>query len=147
MFRNRARPLAAGALAVSLLAAPSACAEEILDSPRQTSDSARRWKKRWIASWLAVAAVNGLDVQSSRGRVETNPLLRDGTGHFAPGKAALLKLAVGGGFLGTQLLLMRSHPEKNHYKPFTIANTAVAGALASVVAHNDSLPPLRRADR
>ncbi len=140
MFRNHARRLAALTIAALLLAPAFARAEAPFDSPQQASDNTRKWKKRWIASWIAVVAVNALDVQSSRGHFESNPLVRDSSGRFAPGKAATLKLAIGGAFFGTQLLWMRTHPEKRNYKPFTIANTVAAGALAGVAAHNYSLP-------
>ena len=134
------RHLTAAALAGSLLVVPAVRAGQPLDSTPQTAESSGKWKKRWIASWIAVIAVNALDIHSSRGHIEANPLLRDRTGHFAPGKAMLFKLAVGGGFFGAQLFVTRSHPERNHYKPFTLANTVAAGALAGVVGRNYSLP-------
>jgi hypothetical protein len=98
------------------------------------------WKKRWIASWVVLAAVNVLDVHSSMGRGEANPLFRNSEGRFAPGKAILIKSAIAGGFFSYQLWRVRSHPEKNSYVPFTIMNGIGAGALGTVAAHNYSLP-------
>ena len=43
----------------------------------------RKWKKTWIASWIAFAAVNMLDTHSSVGRPELNPLLLARTGSSA----------------------------------------------------------------
>lgn len=113
-----------------------------------TAESAARtrkaWKKRWIFSWLAVAAVHALDIHSSQGYRETNPLLRNRSGQFATGKALLLKSAISGGFFASQLLVMRRRPEGNYYKPFTIANTVGAAGLGAVAAHNYSLPPPKK---
>ncbi len=100
-----------------------------------------RWQKRWIASWLAIAAVNAFDISSSRGHQEANPLFRGADGRFAPGKAALIKTAIGGGFFATQFWLARRHPERDCYKPFAVANSVVAGGLAGVAVHNYRLPP------
>ena len=106
----------------------------------EASPERAAWKKRWIASWVVLAAVNVLDVHSSTGHGEANPLLRDGQGRFAPGKAILIKSALAGGFFSYQLWRVRAHPEKNSYAPFTIMNGIGAGALGAVAAHNYSLP-------
>ena len=107
-----------------------------------SSEAARgRWKRRWIGSWIALAAVNAVDVSSSVGRTEANPLYRNSTGRFDVGKAILIKSAIGAAIFTTQWLTSRSQIKKNLYKPFTIVNTAGAGALAGAAAHNYSLPP------
>lgn len=107
-----------------------------------SSEAARgKWKRRWIASWIALAAVNALDVSSSVGHAEANPLYRNSSGRFDVGKAILIKSAIGGAIFTTQWLASRSQTRKNLYKPFTIVNTVGAGALAGVAAHNYSLPP------
>jgi hypothetical protein len=94
---------------------------------------------------VALAALNLLDVHSSLGRGEANPLFRNSSGHFATGKAVAIKSAITGGFFASQLLLVRTHPEKNYYQSFTLANTAAVAGLGGVVAHNYRLPaPLRR---
>ena len=130
-----------------ILGTGTARAADPVISPAASCNTSHKWKKRWIASWLALAALNTLDVHSSRGRVEANPLLRNRSGHFAAGKAAMFKLAIGGGFLGTQLLVMRASPERDYYKPFTLANTVALGGLAGVAAHNYSLPPPQQQPR
>jgi hypothetical protein len=121
----------------------AAAPEPVLGPGRSTVDASPEratWKKRWIASWVALAAVNVLDVHSSMGHGEANPLFRDNQGRFAPGKTILIKSAIAGGFFSYQLWRVRAHPEKNSYVPFTIMNGIAAGALGGVAAHNYSLP-------
>ncbi len=96
----------------------------------------KRWKKAWIASWIAFAAVNLLDAHSSMGRRELNPLLRNADGTFSGGKAAVIKAAVGGGFFAFQWWTQRRNPEANHYKAFTIANSAAAASFGVVAIRN-----------
>lgn len=104
-------------------------------------------KKRWIASWVALAAVSALDVHSSRGHLEANPLFRDHAGRFAPRRAIAIKSALAGGFFAVQLWKVRSRPEKDYYRPFALANGIAAGGLGAVAAHNYSLPAPRRGPR
>ncbi len=101
----------------------------------------RKWKKAWIATWIAFAAVNVLDAHSSVGRPELNPLLRGSDGRFSPGKAALIKAAIGGGFFGLQWWMARSNPAANYYKSFTIATGAASGGLGAIAARNYRLGP------
>ncbi len=96
----------------------------------------RKWKKTWIASWIAFAAVNMLDTHSSVGRPELNPLLRGKDGKFSVGKAALIKAAIGGGFFGLQYWMTKTNPDKNYYKAFSIATGAAAGGLGAVAVRN-----------
>ena len=107
---------------------------------RPTQDSRerqkKRWKKAWIASWIAFAAVNLLDAHSSMGRRELNPLLRNADGTFSGRKAAMIKAAVGGGFFAFQWWTQRRNPRANHYKAFTIANSAAAAGLGAVAMRN-----------
>ena len=74
------------------------------ESPRATDypRKQKRWKKAWIASWIAFAAVNLLDAHSSAGKRELNPLLSNSEGRFSARKAAMIKSAVGGGFFAVQ---------------------------------------------
>jgi hypothetical protein len=129
-----------------ILLAPAAqiCrAADVYIDAGQAQPAPHHWRKRWVASWLAVIAVNALDLHSSRGHGEANPLLRNSSGRFSVGKASLFKLAIGGGFFASQALVMRASRKKDYYRPFTIANTVAAGGLAGVVVHNYSLPAPR----
>lgn len=142
-FRTVFRRILTTAVVLSVLSAPGlqvARAAETYLAAGEAPAAPRKWKKRWVASWLAVVAVNALDIHSSRGHGEANPLLRDRSGRFSVGKASLFKLAIGGGFFASQALVMRASPGKDYYRPFTIANTVAAGGLAGVVVHNYSLP-------
>jgi hypothetical protein len=104
----------------------------------------RPWKKRWLLSCAALVAVNVLDVHSSRGLGEANPLFRDASGRFATRKAVLIKGALTGGFIALQYGVMRTDSNKNYFKPFTVANTVAAGGLGAVVIRNYSLPAPQR---
>jgi len=111
----------------------------LLAGPALQAAPPPRSKKRWIAAWVALAAVNALDVHSSAGRREANPLLRDRHGRFHPGKAVLLKSALTGGFFFAQVWTLRARPGRDYYPPFTLANTVAAAGLAGVAARNYSL--------
>jgi|GEM_PF-2207197 len=101
--------------------------------------SKRRWKKAWIGSWLAFAAVNLVDAHSSQGHGEANPFLRGSDGGFANGRATAVKGALGAGFFLWQRHLIKKNPGHNYYKTFTFANTAATGAMGAVAAHNYTL--------
>ena len=110
------------------------------ESPVDSYDrSRRRWKKAWIASWVAFAAVNLIDSHSSQGHGEANPFLRGSDGSFSNGKAVAIKGALGAGFFLWQQRTIRKHPERNYYKTFTFATAATAGAMGAVAAHNYTL--------
>jgi len=99
----------------------------------------RRWKKAWIGSFAAFAVVNVFDAHSSAGRRELNPLLRGSDGRISMSRAISLKAAIGGGMMALQWAAAKKHKDKNYYKVFTVANSAVSGGLAVVAAHNYSL--------
>ncbi len=111
-----------------------------------TKVSKRRWKKAWIASWVAFAAVNLLDAHSSAGRRELNPLLRNSDGTFSARKAALIKSALGGGFFAVQWWIARKNPHTNHYKAFTMATGAAAAGLGVVAARNYGVSKIAQQD-
>lgn len=110
--------------------------------PAEEKKSAKRWKKAWIVSWLAFAAVNAVDAHSSQGRLELNPLLRNSQGTFSTRKAVLIKGGIGGAFLGMQWWLARKSPSGKAYKAFTIANTAMTAGLAAAAARNYGVAPV-----
>ena len=101
--------------------------------------SRRRWKKAWIGSWVAFAAVNVIDAHSSTGHGEANPFLRGSDGRFSSGRAFAVKGGLGAGFFLWQQHMIRKNPERNYYKSFTFANTAVVGGMGAVAAHNYTL--------
>jgi hypothetical protein len=99
----------------------------------------RRWRRTWVASWAAFAAVNLIDIHSSAGKGELNPLLRTADGRFSTRKAGLFKAGLGGGFLAFQGWMIKKNPDRNLYKPFTFANIGATGAMGAVAAHNYNL--------
>ncbi len=105
----------------------------------------RRSKKGWIASIAALAAVNVLDIYSSRGRLEANPLLRGASGRFDTRRALMVKGGATGGFVLFQVALVRRRPGRNYYPLLTLANTVSAGALGAVAVRNYASVP--RPDR
>jgi len=109
-------------------------------SPNANQWAARkRWRRNWIASWAAFAAVNIIDIHSSAGKGELNPLLRTSDGRFSTRKAGLFKAGLGGGFMAFQGWMIKKNPSKNLYKPFTFANFGATGAMGAVAARNYSL--------
>ncbi len=98
--------------------------------------SRKRWRRGWIASWAAFAVVNVLDTHSSAGKGELNPLLRAPDGRFSTQRAGIFKAGLGGGLMAFQGWMIKTHPERNMYKPFTVANFGVTGAMGAVAARN-----------
>lgn len=115
-------------------------APPLTKSAQSETASKREWKKAWIASWIAFAAVSALDAHSSQGRREANPLLRNSDGRFSNGKASILKGAIGGGFFAFQWWTAKKHPEANYYRAFTIANTGATAGLGAITIRNYGLP-------
>ena len=112
----------------------------------RTKASKRRWKKAWVASWIAFAAVNLLDAHSSAGRRELNPLLRNSDGTFSARKAAFIKSGLGGGFFAVQWWIARKSPHTNHYKAFTMATGAAAAGLGVVAVRNYGVSKVAQQD-
>jgi hypothetical protein len=98
-----------------------------------TDAGARRW---WIGSTLALAGAEALDVASSRGAPESNPLLRGAGGQFDTARGIALKGIFTGGALLFEALAMRRHHTAGSFKMFAIANTVGAAGLTAVAVHN-----------
>lgn len=96
----------------------------------------KKWRKIWIGSMVAFAAVNIIDAHSSRGKNELNPLLRGSDGTFSATKALAVKSSLGAGFFAWQMWNAKRHPEKNLYKAYSITNGVATGTLAAVAANN-----------
>jgi|SRR5689334_6446040 hypothetical protein len=69
----------------------------------------RRAYRQWKVSLAPVVASQGLDVASSYGMRELNPLLAGSDGRFGP-RAAGIKLGATAGLLGVEYLLVRKFP-------------------------------------
>ena len=83
--------------------------------------------------WSAVAMItsNGLDIASSVGRHETNPVL--GTGEFG-WRAIGIKSGVVIGSLLLQKLLVHKHPQIT--RPVAFSNFAVSSAVTGIAVSN-----------
>lgn len=111
----------------------------MLVSPSLAEDLAERSysggkaRKIWKISAAVLGAVTIADMQSSIGRPELNPLLRNAEGRFTTRGVSLKAAMVGGALLG-QHLLLRKHPEASGWAAG--ANLAAAAATGAAVARN-----------
>jgi hypothetical protein len=93
-------------------------------------------RRRWIGATLLLVSAEVLDVASSRGAQEANPLLRGAGGQFNTTKAIALKGVFTGGALLFETLALRHHHAAEQFKMFAIANATGAVGLAAVAVHN-----------
>jgi hypothetical protein len=82
---------------------------------------------------VALVAATSLDMSSSWGRNEANPILRSGNGQFGA-KGATIKLAIAGAMIAPQFFVMKRVPGLQ--KAFTIANFVQAGLYTGVAVRN-----------
>lgn len=97
---------------------------------RESRPRSRRW---WVASVAALLGAHAVDVASSYGRQETNPLLRSGSGRF-DARSMGIKMGIVGGVLAVQCLALRKAPEA--HRTLAITNFVGAGAMAAIAARN-----------
>ena len=96
-------------------------------------------KTMWKASLASLAVANVMDVHSSWGKHELNPVLAGPNAQFG-GKGALIKLGLQGSLMGLEYLITRGHPSKKVYRVLSVVNFGAAGATAAVAAHNYTIP-------
>ncbi len=94
------------------------------------------WKKRWLMSSVALAGAETLDVVSSNGAQEANPLLRGAGGQFSLTKGIALKAGAVGALMLFEAFTLRRPGGSENYKAFTIVNGAAAAGFGAVAAHN-----------
>jgi len=84
----------------------------------------------WKLSLLPVVASQAVDVSSSYGMRESNPLLAGADGRFGT-QAAVVKLGLTGALIGMEYLLIRKHPgaAKILWK-VNLGSAAVTGVVA-----------------
>jgi hypothetical protein len=102
--------------------------------PCQAVEAQKKSRRLWWASVAMVVAAGALDVASSRGGAEANPLLRGSNGTFNTGRAVLLKSLVTGGMVATEALVMRHSPGSGHSA--AIVNFATSGTIGALAVHN-----------
>ena len=87
----------------------------------------------WKASLATLAAAHSLDIASSLGKREGNPLLNQASSRFSWQGAVAVAGAVGA-VVVVEWLVVRRHPEVA--RKFAIVNFINAGAVAGIAAHN-----------
>jgi hypothetical protein len=98
-----------------------------------------RSKKFWAVSTAALVAASALDVRSSLGGYEINPLLRNAQGQFSTPRSIALKSGAIGGMLLAQLILTRKMPDSALYRPLGILNFSAAGVVSATALRNSRL--------
>jgi hypothetical protein len=128
------RLVAIGAL-MALSCAPFCNGQE-----RLTSDDRERpaGRKLWWISIAAVAAATLLDVESSVGKYEQNPVFRSGDGTFNARRALAIKAGALGAATAAQYLIFRH--ERRMPTAITVANFGAAGALGGIAVRNWGVP-------
>lgn len=101
-------------------------------------EKARPGKKLWIASVLALTAASFLDVRSSVGHYELNPLLSDSQGQFNTARAAAYKSAAIGGLIVTEAIWLRKHKATSDLS--ALVNFGGASAMATAAVANRRTP-------
>jgi len=91
-------------------------------------------KRLWLASVAALVAANTLDLISSRGGMEANPLLQNGNGSLNMERGVALKAAISGGILVSELLFARR--TAGGMRSFSISNFGTAAALTGLAVRN-----------
>jgi hypothetical protein len=95
-------------------------------------------KALWQASLATLAVANAMDIHSSWGKYELNPLL-SGTNQKFGRDGALLKMAFQGGLMGAEYLITRGHSSGRLYRTLSFINFGAAGVIGSTAAHNYSI--------
>jgi hypothetical protein len=104
--------------------------------PRST---VRPGERLWRASVAALAVTNVMDVQSSWGKRELNPLLANGQGRFGR-EGVLIKLGIQGSVLAAQYLVLRRRPSAAFYRTLALINFGNASVTGSVAVRNYGIP-------
>lgn len=87
----------------------------------------------YTGSLATMGAASFMDVHSSLGKRELNPILRSSDGRFG-GKGIAIKLAIVGSYAGISYLVVRRFPKMTRF--MTITNFAVAAVPAAVSINN-----------
>ena len=96
-------------------------------------------KNLWIASLVALGAVNVLDCVSSMGQRELNPVLQNSSGTFGA-RGIAIKASIVGGTMIVQRLV-GYHDPAHFFRRMAITNFISAAGMAGVVAHNFVIRP------
>jgi hypothetical protein len=100
---------------------------------RLATVSENRDLHRWKLSLVPLAASQALDISSSWGMRELNPVLAGPDGRFGA-RAAAVKLGAVGAFVGVQYLIVKKYPRSA--RVFEKMNWAGAALTTSFAVHN-----------
>jgi hypothetical protein len=89
----------------------------------------------WKASMFSLTAANALDLHSSWGKHELNPMLADRTQTFGT-HGTLIKMGLQGGLMGIEYLLTRGHPTRKVYRVLSVVNFGASASFGAVAVHN-----------
>ena len=123
-------------LAIGFFTIPTAQAQNFLPAssrsvPRETS--LKQIPRSWKISLAPLVASQALDVASSYGMRELNPVLAGPDGRFGA-RAATVKLGVTGALVGIEYLIVKAHP--GAARVFTKINWSWAVLTTGFAAHN-----------
>jgi hypothetical protein len=96
-------------------------------------------RRVWYASLAALAVANTLDIHSSLGKRERNPLLAGPDGRFTT-RGSAIKIGIQVPFLVYQLWFHKRHARSFGYKAFAASNFAVSGSFIGASARNYGIP-------
>jgi hypothetical protein len=105
----------------------------LLEHPRPGEQSSSKRSRWWKASVALLAASSAVDAHSSWGRMEANPVLRNGSGRFGM-QGVAIKAMVLGGVVGAQYLLLRKGPQAERFG--TVTNVVFSGVLVGAAVSN-----------
>ena len=91
------------------------------------------FRRAWLRSAAPLVAAAALDVASSYGGRELNPLLAGRRGTF-DARSAALKFGLTGALLGVEYLILRKHPERARAR--ARLNWIATGITAGVAVRN-----------
>jgi hypothetical protein len=121
------------AVSQSLVARHSLPAAPFQISPISIPTREERAIKRWKMSLIPLAASQTIDISSSWGMRELNPVLAGKDGSFDL-QAAVVKLGVMGAFVGVEYLVVRKHPSAA--RAFEKINWSGAALTSGFAVHN-----------
>ena len=102
---------------------------------RPTNPEYRKQLNLWKFSTAAVLASNSMDVTSSWGKRELNPVLAGSKGTFG-GRGAVLKLGIMGGVVAVEYLVLRHRPSRSLAKAMAWINFSDAAVTGAVAGRN-----------
>jgi hypothetical protein len=106
--------------------------------PCHAVEAQKRSRRLWWTSVALVVAANVMDVLSSRGKMEANPLLRGQSGNFNTGRAVWVKSIATGGILAAEALMLRR--SRNSTRGAAVVNIITAGVITGVAVRNLTIP-------